>query len=658
MQWLAFDIEGDGHREVNIKDGNLSEEVTKVHCICIRDVRTGEEWWFTDDVGFPQADGTLADGFAMLMGADLIIAHNGTDYDMPVLRRLVAPSDHKMADEPKMVDTLVWSRFLYPDIYSHPNKKWGKGKPNSLKAWGLRLRCHKGDFDGPWDKLTNEMLEYCGQDVRVCEAIFRHLLPLMQKWKVHCRLEHEVSRIITRQSCNGVGFDYEQAGRFHVDLLAQRAEAYDQLMRAFPPAVVEMKLPAYWIDPETGLSYRKKGDVWAKQRKRLVPGPPRFKVEPFNPGSDQQVVARLVEKYGWEPEAYTEPTDTFPEGQTKVDEVILGGLDYPEAALLNRFNMIEKRLSMLKDWMTRAECSRDGRIHGSVNTNGTPTARMTHSQPNQTQVTKVKTDDDGPIMGYEGRWGWESRSLFGPREGWVQVGADAQGLELRMLGNRTWPYDDGSYATILIEHDVHTYNMEMIAILQTRPQSKETFYAGIYGAGVKKQGKTILHHKSLSPAQRKKYDGMSIAAVGQTFKEQLNAGIPALGKATDRCKSWCRQRGYLVLLDGRRAPIRSEHLALNTQLQGDGSVLCKLALVLADRAIRRKHGLPLMECKNGQWEWMINAHDEMQMECHPDIAESCGKIMAWAYAEAGRRLKCRVPTPGEYKIGSNWAETH
>ncbi len=659
MTTLAFDIEGDGLREVYInKKGEVADEVSKVHCLCIMDVNTNEQWRFTDQFGYWQ-NGTLLDGWDMLMRADLLVAHNGTDYDMPVLRRLVAPEGHDVSTEPKLVDTLVWSRFLYPDRRNHPNNKFGS-KPNSLEAWGKRLKVLKKKFKQfGFSKLTPAMFDYCDQDVVVLIAIFLHLRPLMQRWKVLSRLEHEVARIIARQSCNGVGFNMEEADRFDKNLLCERAEVYDQLMREFPPTIEEMKRPAYWSHP-SGRAYKKKGDLWMKERDLLVPGPLQFKVVQFNPGSDQQVAARLTEKHGWKPKALTKPSKLYPEGQVKVSEDILSKLEWPEADLLIRYNMIEKRLTMLRDWMSRAEISRDGRVHGGVNPCGTPTARMTHSQPNQTQVTKVKCDKEtgNPILGYLGRWGFESRSLFEPRVGWVQVGADASGLELRMLANRTLPYDGGEYAEILIKHDVHEYNMNLIPLLQTREQSKETFYAGIYGAGKWKQGNTIINHKSLTPELSAKYKGMSAEAVGTMFKEQLDEAIPALGKAIARCKQGCKQKGYLILLDGRRAPIRSEHLALNTQLQGDGAVLCKLALVLADRKIRRKVGRPLGEWMDGQWEWMINAHDEMQAEAHPDVAEQIGEIMTWAYAEAGRRLRCKIPTPGEYKIGKNWAETH
>lgn len=659
---LAFDIEGDGLREVRLgAKGKIHDEVSKVHCLCIRDLDTKQSSWFFDDTpeGRPLIySGTLLDGWGMLMSADLTIAHNGIDYDMPVLRRLVAPEGHDVSTEPKLVDTLIWSRFLYPDRINHPNNKFGL-RPNSLEAWGKRLKVNKLEH-AEFDRLSAKMLVYCDQDVVVDIAIFQHLLPLMQRWKIQSRLEHEVARIITRQSCNGVGFDMDGAMQFNRDLLVQRAEAYDTLMQIFPPTITEMKRPVYWTNPETGKSYKKKGSVWAKERKLLVPGPVQFKVNYFNPGSDQQIVTRLTNKYGWKPTVRTTPSHQHPDGQVKVSEDILSELEWPEAALLIRYNMVEMRLTMLNDWISRAHVSRDGRVHGMVNTCGTPTARMTHSQPNQTQVTKVICDKEtgDPILGYMGRWGFESRRLFRPRDGWVQVGADAIGLELCMLANRTYPFDGGEYAKILIEHDVHEYNMEQIVLLQTRPQSKETFYAGIYGAGVWKQGTVIMRHKSLTPKMKTKYKGMSAETVGTMFKEQLNESIPSLGKTIDRCKQWCRQRGYLILLDGRRAPIRSQHLALNTQLQGDGSVLCKVALVLADRRIRREVGRPLGEWVGGQWEWMINAHDEMQAEAHPDVAEQVGKIMAWAYSEAGRRLKCLIPTPGEYKIGKNWAETH
>lgn len=678
LKVFTFDIEANGRRELYVggkdKENSWVAEVTEVHCIVIRCKLTKKVWrYVSNPTVVEHCDGSLIDGWNYLMTALLLIAHNGIDYDMAVLRRLVAPKDHDERDEPPLVDTLVWSRFLYPDMQSHPNLRWMKGTsgggPNALEVWGRRLKCLKGSFKGPWDRLTQVMLDYCVQDTLVGEKIYDFLLPKMLMWKGQSRLEHAFSRIISGQSCNGISFDHESAEVFWKHLVGEKARLSDALTKSFPFLTEEMKTPMYWqlhasnddgmlviresTKSEVRKAIKKAGLPIGKAMKMVKPGPLKVREIWFNPGSDMQVADRLKELYSWKPTRFTDG------GKPQVNEDVLAGLDYPEAALINQWRLTEKRITMLRDWMVRSTHSRDGRIHGSVNTNGTPTARCTHSQPNLTQVTKVISGDDGPIAGIDGRYGLESRSLFIPRPGWVQVGADASGLELRMLANRTMPYDGGEYAKILLEGDIHTHNMKQIPLLQTRPQSKEIFYAGIYGCGDEKGGKVIMFHKSLTQAQRRVYAGRSPEIVGKEFKQQLNEGCPALGKAIARAKRWSKEKGYLILLDGRRAPCRSEHSALNTQLQGDGQVICKLSCILAFNRLCKEFGPPSIGIGSpGRWSYMLNVHDETQVECEKKIAKRVGTIMAWAYGRAGAKLRCKIETPGDFKVGANWAECH
>jgi len=676
---LGFDIEANGLRELYLPSGKdkaekWEAEVTEVHCIVIRDALTNQVWrYVSNPTVVDECDGSLIGGWNHLMTADLLCGHNAIDYDMPVLRRLVAPKDHDPRSEPLLLDTIVMSKFLYPDAQSHPNMRWMKGThaggPNALEVWGKRLKCAKGQFRGPWDRLTQEMLDYCVQDTLVGVKIYEYLLPLMLMWKKQSRIEHAFARIMSEQSCNGVSFNHKEGEKFWNHLVSRKAELSDELDGIFSARIVTMKTPAYHelhasnddgmlVIRETTKSKVRKaikeaGLPIGKAIKLVKPGPLRTHEIPFNPGSDKQVAERLKELHGWKPTHFTE------KGSVQVKEDILAILDYPEAALINEWRMVDMRIGMLLDWTVRAEHSRDGRIHGSVNPNGTPTARCTHSQPNITQVTKVIFGDDGPVTGYAGRYGFESRSLFGPRPGWVQIGGDASGLELRMLANRTMPYDSGAYAKILLEGDIHTHNLKQIPLLSTRPQAKEIFYAGIYGCGDEKGGKIICFHKSLSPQQRRRYAGRSPMVVGKEFKQQLNEGCPALGKAIARAQRWARSKGFLILLDGRRAPCRSEHSALNTQLQGDGQVICKLACVLSYLKLCKLFGPPSIAIGDtGRWAFMINAHDEQQLESEPEIAEKVGKVLAWSYKRAGEKLKCKIETPGEYKLGKNWSECH
>jgi len=53
-----------------------------------------------------------------------------------------------------------------------------------------------------------------------------------------------------------------------------------------------------------------------------------------------------------------------------------------------------------------------------------------------------------------------------------------------------------------------------------------------------------------------------------------------------------------------------------------------------------------------------NIHDEVQLSCPPESAEELGTSFVSCIQAAGTHFNFRCPLDGEYKVGSNWAETH
>jgi DNA polymerase I-like protein with 3'-5' exonuclease and polymerase domains len=107
----------------------------------------------------------------------------------------------------------------------------------------------------------------------------------------------------------------------------------------------------------------------------------------------------------------------------------------------------------------------------------------------------------------------------------------------------------------------------------------------------------------------------------------------------------------VTLVDGREAPVRSKHAALNTLLQGSGAVVSKYWMIMADRNLTTRFG------KN-KVKQLAYVHDELQFSCPPDIADEAGRIITESAIEAGTRLGIKMPVNAEYKIGRNWSETH
>lgn len=561
---LVFDIEADGLSEIVINK-NINPEVSKVWCIVAKDIHTGKVYTFGKDA--------IEEGVEFLRSADTLIGHNIIMYDIPVLERFYGKIDALL------IDTLVISKLMYPDFKNHPLKG------NSLECWGKHLGILKTDYKGGFDNFSNDMQEYCIQDVEVSQAIWKAQGAFVVANSGTVSLEMQVTEIIADQINNGIGFNLNDAEKLEQDILMEKASIEDELCQEFLPVTTER-----WSE---------------KTGKRL-----KDKVEYFNPNSRQQIAKRLKDKYGWSAPL----TD---KGNPKVDESVLKKLKYPEAKQLLRNFELTKLHGMLSDWINRALHSRDGRIHGSINPQGAVTGRMTASQPNLQQVSGDP----------------RARALFVPKQGWVQVGIDASGLEARLLANRMAKWDNGEYGNLVINGDIHTHNQKQ-AGLEKRDDAKTFFYALIYGAGNQKIG-TIINK--------------GIKAGGDLKKKFLN-NMPALKSLITRCEYQVAEKSTLTLLDNREVPCRSKHSSLNVQIQGDGAVIMKKALIILINCLEKN-------CQ-GRYRLVATIHDEWQFECDPEIADRLGQAGVSAIKKAGEVLNCVVPMDGEYRVGKNWSETH
>jgi DNA polymerase I-like protein with 3'-5' exonuclease and polymerase domains len=514
MKTILFDLETDG----------FLEAVTKIHCLVIKDVSTGEVKTFT------KAD--MLAGLDALEQADQIIGHNVLKYDLPVIQKLYPGFTY---DQRKVMDTLVCSRLIWPNVGEWdaklvhngkmPAKLWGS---HSLKAWGYRLEKLKGEYGetSDWKDFTPEMLEYCIQDVEVTAALYDRIKAKEYPQKA-LDLEHETAYICARMERSGWPFDKDKAAELYAELAGKRQVILDKMKETFEPEVIER------VSEKTGK-------------------PLKSKVIEFNPSSRQQIGDRLIRKYGWKPKEYTQG------GQPKIDETILKALDYPEAQDLAEYFMLEKRIGQLAEgdnaWL---KLERNGVIHGSYNTNGAVTGRATHQSPNLAQVPSVRSP-----------YGRECRSLFTVRSGFSLVGADLSGLELRCLAHYMSKWDDGEYTEELLNGDIHTKNQKA-AGLPTRDNAKTFIYSFLYGAGDEKIGAVV---------------GAG-AREGKRLKEAFLSATPALAKLRDAVTK-ASSRGYLIGLDGRKLHIRSEHAALNTLLQSAGALISKQWLIEIDKAIK------------------------------------------------------------------------
>jgi len=443
---------------------------------------------------------------------DQIIGHNLIGFDAPVLRTVWNIGIKKSS----AVDTLILSRLLNPQLEGG----------HSLKAWGRRLSNNKIDFDfEDFDNgLTQEMQDYCIQDVKLTRDLYLHLMGELDQWSDATQsilLEHDIAVLCRQQERNGFKLNVPAAISLRNELTDQMDYIEANVQSVFPPIVEER---------------------WSEKTGKQL----KDKVTVFNLASRKQIADRL-QTLGWKPSKHTE------KGQPIVDEGTLENIEIPEAQMIAEYLMMQKRVGLIDSWLKHVDENTD-RVHGAIITNGAVTGRMTHHSPNMGQIPSVNKP-----------YGERIRSLWTVDRGHVLVGTDLSGIELRCLAHYM---QDPEWQEELLNGDIHQKNADAAGI--TRPQAKTLIYATLYGAGAAKIGSIVGGG----------------AREGQEVLSRFYANTPALSRLMEKVKK-VASKGYVPGLDGRRIIVRSEHAALNSLLQGCGAIIAKQWCIEAHKQFKR-----------------------------------------------------------------------
>jgi len=570
---------------------------TVVHCIGFLDVNTEEERLFYGD--------TLKDFPAFAETVSTFIGHNFLSFDAPVLLRLLGvriPVD-------KITDTLILSRLLYTGVYPK----------HSLEFHGDRLGCPKGKH-ADFSKFSPEMLEYMRQDLRTNLKLYREELKDLSGYSDFCvRLEHDTQDILNQMKTNGFWLDTDRAYPLHAELKAKRDRLEQEILEFFPPKMklVETYTPRFNKDGTMNAASKAKIER-ADKVKRSGSEYKLYTEKPFNLGSPQQVVERMNE-IGWNP---VEFTDT---GAPKLSEANFDTLppDAPEGARkIGEWMMLRHRVNVLEEWFNCWN-PKTRRMHGTVVSIGAWTQRMAHREPQMGNIPAVRSP-----------YGPELRDLLGveDRENWRMVGADLSGIQLRILAHYI---NDPQYTELVCSkdkgNDIHTFNRDIISTVHTtdRDGAKTFIYAMLLGAQGPKLGSIIG----------------GTDKEGYLAKDALFERIPGFKRVQKMCAAAAR-RGYMIGLDGRRVPIKSQHTALACYLQNGEAIVMKQSL----RFMRARIHFP--------WHLLAVVHDEAQSETPKEFAQELGEIKVKCFEDAGKFFDLRCPVTGEFKIGLTWKECH
>ena len=529
-------------------------DYNRIHCLVTLDVDNNIVKTFLNPVGVREYFNSF----------DKIVAHNGLTFDFPALRKLWGVK----VPVAKQRDSLTLSRMAKPD----------RDKGHGLKAWGERLGFHKGSYEESWEHLTDEMIAYCEQDVLLCAKVYGIVCEETKDFSEKAITdEHRMQRLASHVEENGFAFDKKLAHKVYSKLLLEQEEIVVQMQDTFEPEVIQLKT--------------------------------KTKLKPFNPASRKQIGERLIEK-GWKPQQFT------PTGQPKVDESTLEDCDIPEAQILARYFMLQKRTAMIDSWLK--SCGEEDRVHCQYRTLGAITNRMSCINPNLQQIPSLRKP-----------FGLECRQMWKSDYGNVLIDTDAAGLELRVLAHYM---DDAEYTTEILNGDIHTANQNM-AGLDTRDQAKTFIYALLYGAGDAKIGSVVN----------------GTAKDGKALRERFLSNLPSFSRLREAVVHKGTTEGRLRAIDGRQLVVRHPHASINTLIQGSSAVLMKKWFMNTAATMKaRKTGAKLVAM----------VHDEMVIECGKESIDSVSDCVKIAISQVNQEYNLRCKLDCDVQIGNNWSEIH
>lgn len=263
-----------------------------IHVICTKERETGVTHSFTD----------------MSLYAEYIkdtkpskhVFHNGLAFDVKVINRLIEPN---LIDPKDVIDTMVVSKLT----------DYTKYNTHSLAEIGKDIGVYKGDYTGGWDICTQDMIDYCEQDVEVTEAILNRQWKYITdpQWASSMRTEHDIAALCEDMSIAGFKFDSSLALNLLDEVSKEMDELEDSFRTSFPSKLVEVK--------RVKLRYTKDGELYANIKKD-IDAYPKVEVEKdevivydykeFSPGSPRDRIDVLWEA-GWKPFEKTKGHNKF-----------------------------------------------------------------------------------------------------------------------------------------------------------------------------------------------------------------------------------------------------------------------------------------------------------------------------------------------------------
>jgi len=319
---------------------------------------------------------------------------------------------------------------------------------------------------------------------------------------------------------------------------------------------------------------------------------------------------------------------------TKESELLkLKGI-HPVVDKILDYRELQKLLSTYIDNLP-AMLGNDGALHSTLNQAGTTTGRMSSSNPNLQNIPAR----DG--------LGLAIRKAFIVRPGFQFLAFDYSQIELRVLAALS---QDTDLMKIFKEgKDIHSSVASRVfgvpeaeITKEMRRRAKVINFGIIYGMGVNAL-KTNLG---------------TTREEAQKFYDNYFATFPTIRKYFDGVVAEAEKTGYTETLFGRRRYLEAlksylpqikagaERMAMNAPLQGTAADILKMAMIKADKDLRKAK-------LDDKVFLLLQIHDELIFEVKKGSETEAGKIIKEAMEEA---VEFPVPISVSFKQGESWGD--
>ena len=226
--------------------------------------RLGQYAWGRD--GDVHITTDLEEMRSVIREADLVVAHNGINFDLPAVLGTDSTETLEMCLAGRVLDTMIWAMAVNPPPYSYKNRKghttYDAGDPKKARAWfsldnqafqfnvpgkiaDLRELAKK--YNEPKTKVADlkyeliplddpEFLEYAEQDVKTLQQVAVKLIDKTNReghdWNYVYR-EMAIAGATNQVSLNGISIDEPVASARVQELLEEKNEILGWLQEEY-----------------------------------------------------------------------------------------------------------------------------------------------------------------------------------------------------------------------------------------------------------------------------------------------------------------------------------------------------------------------------------------------------------------------------------------